>query len=241
MNRIHCIILLALSSISLLSSAQTTDTSRIERASRAFAHQEWASAEALYSTLIDQNPTHTPFYGHAIVASGMMADTLTQQHLTTRALDERIPIDSLFASVEQISLSLGQTSLYEHYLLSTQTHNQWLSRIIEAALMRYYTYRRYPQGMIQYSLIMLEGNPDNIDFLYTLAQGYLLNGQTTEAIDTYKKIVTLRPDSLQALLYLANYYRTLSQSDAIAAQQADNYFRQAQAIHPTPYIEQALR
>lgn len=218
----------------------TEENTMENRADRFFDYREWASAGSLYGMLLSEHPTEIKFYGRAIVAAGMTGDTLRQVDLTGLALKSHVAVDSLFSSVERTSFSLGQTSLYEHYLLLTKRHEPWLARIIDSYLMRYYTYRRDPNGMIAYSKSMLLGNPDSEPLLYTLAQGYLLSGDTDAAIKVYLRIIARNPRALEALLYLANYYHQLAPSDKAAARQALIYFRQAEEISPTPYISDAI-
>lgn len=221
--------------------AAPPDNSMEARADRFFHYREWVSATALYGVLLDKTPTDTRLYGRAIVSAGMTADTLRQMQFTDMALKAHVAVDSLFTSVERTSFSVGQTSLYENYLLTTRQHEPWLARIIDSYLMRYYTYRRDPDGMIVYSRMMLEGNPESLSLLYTLAQGLLLKGETESALKTYRKIVELNPKSLEALLYLANYYDQYSQSDNAAAQEALTFFMAAAEITSTPYIQSAIR
>lgn len=220
--------------------ANAADDSMVQRADRFFKYREWASAEALYSVLIGETPDNTLFYGRAITSAGMLADSTQQLTLTNLALEAHVPIDSLFTSVERTSFSIGQTSLYEDYLLLTKAKNPWLKRVVDSYLMRYYTYRRNPDGMIEYSKIMLEGNADDQRFLNTLAQGYLISGRIDEAIDTYRHIVALNPQAYEALLYLANYYYERAAADPTAVALAADYFRRAQAINPTPYVQQRI-
>lgn len=221
--------------------AERDYTATATKAARFFHYQEWASAGALYSLMLAEHPEEVATYGHAIVAAGMLADSAKQADLTDFAIASHVPVDSLFSSVEKTSFSVGQTSLYERYLIDTKAHTPWLTRIVDAHLMRYYTYRRDPRGMIEYSRIMLHGNPDSQQFLYTLAQGYLLDGQTDKALDVYRQIVTLDPQSLEALLYLANYSMQSAQSDPMARDEALSYFSQAESIRPTPYITAAIQ
>ncbi|MCM1292504.1 MAG: tetratricopeptide repeat protein [Bacteroides sp.] len=211
------------------------------RAARFFQYREWNSAGALYTMLIADEPDNKEYYSRAIVSAGMIGDTLQQSTLTHAALNAHIPVDSIFSAVERTSFSIGQTSLYEQYLLQTKAENPWMTRIIDACLMRYYTYRRNPEGMIAYSTIMLRGNPDDERFLYTLAQGYLYDGQTDRALDTYRHILSLNPQSVDALLYLANYYAQTATGDKAARQQALDYFRRASNIISTPYIDDQIR
>lgn len=217
------------------------DSVMANRAARFFRYREWASAAALYTTLIDRDPKATAYYGPAIVASGMVGDTLRQTRLTQTAFGAHIAVDSLFSSVERTSFSVGQTSLYENYLLLTKRHEPWLTRIVDSYLMRYYAYRRDPEGMIAYAGIMLAGNPDSEPILYTLAQGYLLCGDTDKALSIYRHIVELNPRALEALLYLANHYYDLAQHDRTQTAEALLYFRQAAKIRNTPYIDNAIK
>lgn len=207
------------------------------KARRMFHYREWASAGALYSLMIAERPQVTDSYGHAIVAAGMIDDPAQQLRLTDMGLRNQVPIDSLFRSVERTSFSVGQTSLYEKYLLRVKQAEPWLARSIDSYLLKYYVYRRDAAGMIEYSRIMLAPVPDHKEFLYTLAQGYLLDGQTHNAIDIYTRIVDLYPQALEALLYLGNYYSAYARSDTQARAQALTYLRRAQDIAPAPYLD----
>lgn len=211
------------------------------RAARFFHYREWSSAEAMYTLLIQKRPDRCDSYSHAIVAAGMLNDTLNTSRLTISALNARIPVDSLFSDVEKISFSIGRTSLYEKYLLFTQRDQPWLSRIIDTYLMRYYSYRRYGPGMVRYSRAILERLPDDINALYTLAQGYLITGKTAQAIATYSHITALDPNAYLALLYLGNYYASQSDTNPDARTKALIYLNQAHRLRPTPYTEKLLR
>ncbi|MDE7410812.1 MAG: hypothetical protein K2M94_02100 [Paramuribaculum sp.] len=212
-----------------------------QRAQRFFHYREWSSAGAMYTLMLQKHPDVCDTYAHAIVAAEMLDDTLHTSQLTVSALNSRIPVDSLFSGVEKISFSIGRTSLYERYLLFTQRNQSWLSRIIDTYLMRYYTYRRYGPGMVRYSSAILSRLPDDIAALYTLAQGYLITGETTRAIDTYLRITTLDPQQYLALLYLGNYYASKADNDPAARHDAIIYLTRAHNLHPTPYTESALR
>lgn len=210
------------------------------KARRMFHYREWASAGALYSLMLAERPQVTDSYGHAIVAAGMIDDPAQQLRLTDMGLRSQVPVDSLFRSVERTSFSVGQTSLYEKYLLLVKQAEPWLARSIDSYLLKYYVYRRDAAGMIEYSRIMLGPVPDRKEFLYTLAQGYLLDGQTDNAIGIYTRIVELYPQSLEALLYLGNYYSSYASSDTQARAQALTYLRRARDIAATPYLEATI-
>lgn len=211
------------------------------RASRFFAHREWASAGAMFTLMIHERPYVASTYGQAIVAAGMLSDTLSQIDLTHKALAAKIPIDSLFSTVERTGFSIGQTSLYEEYLVHAKSAEPWLARIIDAYLMKYYTYRQNARGMIEYSKIMLRGLPDDEKALYTLAQGYLLDGRYNLAVAVYTRIVELNPDSYVALLYLGNYYKSRAAADKSAKANGIVFLERAQKLMPTPYVERSIK
>ena len=78
-----------------------------ERADRAYRHSEWASASALYDLMLEQQPAATRVYGRSIVANALLSDSTAQINLLARAIDNHIPFDSIFASVERESFSNG--------------------------------------------------------------------------------------------------------------------------------------
>ena len=86
---------------------------------------------------------------------------------------------------------------------------------------------------------MLDGAADNIKFLSYLANGLMQEGQTTEAVETYQKILSINPVDYNALLQLANYFHLTATTDE-ARNTALNYFEQAQKIKSTPHIEKAI-
>lgn len=224
---------------SLSAAAQTDYEGYAVKAQRYFGYEEWASAGALYSMLISERPAVIDNYSHAIVAAGMLGDSIQQVNVTHIALTNHINVDSLLTSIERTSFDVGQTSLYEDYLLLIRADTPWLARVIDGYLLRYYSYRCYGPGIVEYSLRMLEGAPADERFLMSLAKGYLLCGDTAEAIDTYRLVTELNPANYRALLFLGNYYR--DQSDADARELARLYLQQAYNLHATPYVEEALR
>lgn len=209
------------------------------KAARYFGFGEWASAGALYAIMISERPDVIDNYSHAIVSAGMMADTVTQANLTHLALSNRINVDSLFTSVEQTSFEVGQTSMYEHYLQLVRRDSPWLTRVVNGYLLRYYTYRNFGPGIVEYSRLMLEGAPDSERFLMSLAYGYLLCGRTSDAVDTYLRVTVVNPLNYEALLYLGNYYADFS--DDIYRSLARQYFQAAYNVRHTPYVARALK
>lgn len=237
MKRVKLIIAVLLCAASII---YATDYSKIEsRATRFFNQQEWASASAMYDLMIDRKPSVCENYGYAIVSAGMRNDTLAQISLMNRSLNNHIPFDTLFQSVKKVSFSIGESSLYEDFLIRVKTQYQWLARGIDSYLLEYYVFRNNAQQTIIYSRIMLEGMPDNIKFLTCLANGLMQNGQDSEAIDIYQRIININSNDYNALLQLANYSHLTATTDE-SRMTALNYFEQAQKIKSTPYIEKVI-
>jgi Flp pilus assembly protein TadD len=64
----------------------------------------------------------------------------------------------------------------------------------------------------------LQENPKDADLLYRLADLYDRNGQYAEAADTYKKVVTIKPDMGYAYFKMGTAYDRLNRSeDAVTA------------------------
>lgn len=208
------------------------------KADRFYQHEEWASASALYKLMIEARPTEANLYGRAIVTEAMRDKPQEEIVLFRRALANQVPFDSVFASVERESFSLGQTNLYEIFMENVKASEPWLKRTVNGYLLRYYSYRHNPEGMIEYSKMLLQGAPDNERFLYSLAQGYLLKGDYEEAMETYNHIVSLIPDAYEALLYLGNYYAS---SSAVGSRLlAEKYLSRADSLRSTPYVSSIL-
>ena len=237
MKRVKLIIAVLLCAASIV---YATDYSKIEsRASRFFNQQEWASASAMYDLMIDRKPSVCKNYGYAIVSAGMRNDTLAQISLMDRSLNSHIPLDTLFQSVKKVSFSIGESSLYEDFLIRVKTQYQWLARGIDNYLLEYYVFRNNAPQVIKYSKSMLDGAADNIKFLSYLANGLMQEGQNAEAVETYQKILSINPGDYNALLQLANYFHLTATTDE-ARNTALNYFEQAQKIKSTPHIEKAI-
>lgn len=223
-------------------SAMDFDTLAL-KADRFYRFQEWASASAMFELMLDQRPDDTPTYARAIVAAGITADSIKQVSLMERAIDNRIPFDSIFSAVEHESFALGKAPLYEQFLLLVKEKQPWLSRNIDAHLLSYYTFRRNPDKMIEMSQTMLQGLPDSIEFLTLLAQGYTYRDNCDKAIRTYLRILTIDPDNYNALLEVGNYYLLRYESDPTdtdARTVASTHLSAANAIHATPYVTEAL-
>lgn len=202
-----------------------------EKANRFFAHSEWASAAAILDLMLEEKPDIPSTYGMAIVSNAMRNDTTAQMRLMQGALDHHIPFDSIFSQVKQWSFHLGKSHLYENFLKEARNAYPWMRRTINSNLLKYYTFRRDGAEMVAYSKVLLEGAPDNIDFLHTLANGYMLSGNESAGIDTYIQILTSYPDDYDALASLGNWHAQKGQTT-----EALEYLTRAYATKPTPYV-----
>lgn len=218
------------------------------KAQRAFQQQEWASASAMYGILLDMQPSNSDVYGHAITTAAMRHDTLSQLQLMNQAIAHHVPFDSTFAAVKQVSLALANDTIYENFMLLVQRNNDWLNRAINPYLLDYYVFRNNAPAIIHYSRLMLEGLPNSVKYLTTLADALMFDGQTTEAIETYNRIVQLNPDNYHALIALGNHYALIAtdaemQPDITseARQQALKHLKQAYALRATPNVSRLIK
>ena len=234
-----------------------------ERADRAYRHSEWASASALYDLMLEQQPAATRVYGRSIVANALLSDSTAQINLLARAIDNHIPFDSIFASVERESFSNGHPEAYERFLTNCREAYPWMSRSIDGTLLKFYTFRRTGDQMIAYAQRMLDGAPSNVSFLRSLADGYMLTADYTRGIATYLHILSLDPDNYHALLTLGNWYALhtapastsastslASPSSSLASHSASPsenranarlYLTRAYALRPSPFVARILR
>ncbi len=209
-----------------------------EKAERAFGHAEWASASALYDLMLEEKPAVPDTYGQAIVANAMRGDRAAEMRLMQKALDNHIPFDSVFSRVSQWSFHLGKTHLYEEFLKETRQEHPWMKRAIDGHLLKYYTFRRNGELMVEYSNIMLSGASDNAALLNNLAEGYMLMGDEKRGIETYMRVLDVAPGNLHALLSLGNLYAMKGDRDS--AVKAVEYLEKAYSIRPTPYVAATL-
>lgn len=206
------------------------------RAQRFYDQHDWNSATAMYIMMLDRRPQVTATYCHAITAAGMTGDTREQLRLLTQALQSRVPIDSLFTGIQTASFGLGNSNLYEKFLLSARDANTWMARNIDSYLMRYYTFRRDGGKMIRLAEAMLRGEPDSEQYNYILAQGYLVAGRTVEAMEVYRGILSRNPGALEALLYLGNQAAIEGDKET-----AKELLSRAYAIKGTPHVAATIR
>ncbi|MCM1029180.1 MAG: hypothetical protein NC342_01455 [Pseudoflavonifractor sp.] len=214
------------------------------KAQRYFDQEEWASAEAMYSLLIDSNPTVARYYGQAVASSAMRAyDAPSMREsvmagnkaLLTKALKSRVPVDSLFRAVEASCFSIGHARFYEDFLKLSAESEPWLARKVNAIMLDYFAFRHDGVAMVEYATRLLEGAPDNERFLIVRGEGLMLMGRRAEARRDFLGALDANPTSLTALLYLGE----MSQQDG-HIDDAVEYYRRANAIAPTPRLAQLI-
>ncbi len=218
-----------------------------QRAERHYSAGEWVNAAAMYGLLIDARPQNTGFYARAIT-SAAMRDSIQprieaeQMMLLRRALAARVPVDSLIAAVGRESITLGHAQIYERFLTAAAACEPWMSRIVDAALLRYYILRRNPVATEKYARAMLTGQPDNTMWLSALADGQLGEGDLRGAAHTWMEIAadtTAAPTppgrtspQWQAMVEAALTLRAIGLTDSAAT-----IMHRAYDLHPTPYLK----
>lgn len=235
MRSLICLIIFIAASMPGIA-AQSLET----KATRFFDQKEWASAEAMYTLLIDRQPDKAAYYGRAVAAAAMreLADpaletqnAAMQRSLLTKALKSRVPIDSLFKAVEQSSYELGHADFYETFMERAAENEPWLSRKISAMMLSYFSFRRNGAAMVEYASLLLEGAPDSESLLLSRAKGLMLLGREDEARESFVRALEVNPASIEALLYLGEMALTAGNKAG-----ALDYLGRANAIEPTPRL-----
>lgn len=233
MRKIISIIFL---SIYVICTAATGDYASLKtRADRFFENNEWASASAYYTFMLEQRPDIADTYGRAIVSCMMSGDTIRPTRLLIDAMSHKVPLDSILSNVRLYSFAKDKPDFYPHFLESTARTEPWLSRPIDASLLEYYDQRNDGPMIIRYARIMLAGMPDSIRFLSSLARGYMLTGDYSGATETWLRILHTDPDNYDTLLQLAAFYK--ADGDISAAMPL---YERAYSIRPTPYVASIL-
>lgn len=220
----RCAITFFFGSIALCAFASTPYERLQLKADRFFDQQEWAQAAATYYQMLEQKPQEAATYGRAIVANAVRGDSPAEMSLMVKALNNKVPFDSVLARVKSTSFALGKSNLYGDFLLKVREEYPWMRRPIDNYLLRYYIYRRDGAKMMEYSQLMLKGDTRNLAFLDAYAKGAMLCGKDQEGIATYQQMLAIDPDNYDTLLTLGNYY----------------YLRNYDAIMPQPPVNQVF-
>lgn len=205
------------------------------KAERFYVQKEWLSALAMCDLMLVRQPAECATYVRAIASAAMVGDTLSQQRLTRSAIEHRVVVDSLFGGVERASIALGKPAVYEDYLETVVVSEPWLRRAVDLRLLHYFAFRHNGEKTVECARRMLDGLPDNVEYLELMAQGYLDCGDMTAAERVYSRVVEISPDNVTALLYLGNALWDRGNKKAGA-----EYLRRAYDICPTPYLEAKL-
>lgn len=205
------------------------------KADRFIYYKEWPSAMAMLQLMADERPEDSSVTGLAIAVAGLLDNEAEQLRLFRAAVDHRQRFDSVFTAVESRSFALSCGHVYERFLRMIAREEPWTSRSIDSYLLRYYTFRRDGEGMVEYAGKMLAGMPDNVDFLQARAEGYMLTGEFEKAAESLRELLKVDPDNLDALLKLGFYLR--SKGDTA---EGDKLLRKACDISPTPYLKSLL-
>lgn len=228
---------LALLLFSGLSASAQASYERLQlKADRFFDQHEWTQAAATYYQMIEQRPDVPATYGKAIVANALKSDTVAEMALMVKALQAKVPFDSVLSRVRSTSFALGKSNLYGDFLHRVRVEYPWMRRPIDNYLLRYYTYRHDGEKMVQFSKLMLQGDPKNRGSLLSLAQGAMLCGDYEEGVQTYQRLLADNPKDYDALIALGNYYYLQGNDKAMALE----YLERAQEIRATPYVQVLL-
>ncbi len=235
------LILIATALTGVAAETDAADIQALEtKASRLFDQKEWASAEAMYTLLIDRVPDRAAYYGRAVVSASMREiaspsfktqNAAFQKSLLTKALKSRVVIDSLFKAVEQSAFELGHAGIYETFMERAAENEPWLSRKISSMMLSYFTFRRNGEAMVEYSTRLLETTPDSENLLLSRAEGLMLIGCEDEAREAFAGALRVNPSSVKALLYLGEMALDRG-NDA----EALDYLSRANSLAPTPRL-----
>lgn len=231
----HLVIILIVSIFGLSAYATADYKTTAAKADRFFDAGEWASAQALYSIMIDEQPKADSAYIKAIVAASAISDTVAASHFLTEAMKAGLSFTGLMNGVKSTAFAIGKANIYEEFLLRSQRDCPWLHRAIDAELLDYYSFRDNGARMIEYAEKMLVGLPESIEYLSLLADGYCLQADFDSAIEIWNKILGIKPDSYDTLLKIGNYYRIAGDEF-----QGQRYLAKAARLHPTPFVEDWL-
>ncbi len=228
MYRFLVILTLVLGSLSAV--ALAPDSVMDRRADRAYRAAEWTSAQTLYNILADRQPADALVAARAITSGLMRGDTAALIPAVEKSLSAGTPIDSLIGSLQTEALNLRRIDLYEHTLHTMAVGLPYLRRPINARLLAYYRFRNDADNVIRYAGMMLAGVADDPRYLNPLAWAYAQKGNIDKAVETWRRVLVVEPDNIEALLSAGN---ALAATDPTAALPL---LRRAAAIRPTPYL-----
>jgi len=232
---LRTIITAIMTSLAAVSAAMPDYTLTERRAARSFAFGEWAQAGALYELLLDERPDCSPVYSHAIVAASLLGDTTRSVDLLERAMAHGVALDSVVEGVRAAAFGTGSADVYADFLHRTRKEMPWMARAIDARLLDYYAFRGDGRETVRIAESMLSGLPGSLRYLSILARGHAMQGNDEDAEKTWRRILAIDPDNLEALRALGCRLAATGRTD-----EARPLLERAQGIDPTPYVENIL-
>lgn len=228
MQRLIFIFFLFLNAVAVC--AASSDSIMERRAERSYLAGEWTSAQTLYNIVADRHPRDARAVARAITAGLMRGDSIALIPAVEKALSAGTPIDSLTGNLQAEALANGRVDLYEHTLLTMADKLAYLRRPVNARLLAFYRFRNDADNVIRYAGMMLAGVADDPRYLNPLAWAYAQKGNIDKAVETWRRVLVVEPDNIEALLSAGN---ALAATDPTAALPL---LRRAAAIRPTPYL-----
>ncbi len=224
---------LLLAVISLSVSAETNPV--LEKARRAYANREWASATALYGVYCDREPGLSEAYARRVVASELIGDTISSVDAIQEALNAELPPADLFSLLSTEAFAAGVPEVVPDVLERTRRRLPWMARPVDTALLHYYSFRNDAPATERYARTLLAGLPDDPDYLTLLAASCMAQGKEQEALETYGRILEKNPDHFDTLVLLGTYW--LEEGDTAKARQ---YLTRAEKVKSTPALRKTL-
>ncbi len=218
-----------------MAGAQLTPTSvLIQRAERAWDAEEWASAQALYSIVVERTPADVDASAHLVVACWMRSDSTAALTTVQNAMSHGMPLDSLLSDAGELCFSTHRANLYGEILDNLYRQMPYARRPVAMQLLNYWLRRRSGAEAVRYADYLLQAQPDDPLLLTLRCRALLLDGLVEEAVSTASHLLEIQPDNLDALILLGNYY---AQHDKARAREL---LRRAYSLRPTPYLEQKI-
>ena len=183
----------------------------LRKADDFFVNAEWRDALAMYDTLLERRPGRVKTYVDAVVASAMLNDSAAIMQYVVRSEMQGLSLDSLFTGIDVLSLSIGQTGVYEQVLLLVKSEQPWFTRVANNYLLGYYEFRRDAVHTLAIADELLAVMPRQVNYLKSKANALLLAGDSEAAVEVQKSILQIDSLDFDANLFLGSYYAVKGQ------------------------------
>ncbi|MDE6277591.1 MAG: hypothetical protein K2M06_05735 [Muribaculaceae bacterium] len=235
MKPILSLLLCLLCAAASATAATPKDDALLEKAARAYSNREWASATALYGVFCDRSPGHPEAYARRVVASEIISDTISSVDAIEEALNAEVEPAAFFDLIRSEAFAAARPMLVPQVLMRAKARMPWMGRPIDAALLRFYSFRNDAEATQKYAESLLNGLPDDTEYLSMLAGSLLAQGKDREAVEIYERILQKDPQNFDALIILGNYSIDEGQTD-----KGLQYLRKALQIKPTPALRKSI-